>query len=282
MKDNYRKSTLGGYKMKLGFIGCGNMGEAMLHGAIDGKFAVANEIIVSTHSKISSEALQKKYGIVIGSNIDVAKSANIIILAIKPNIYPTIFAEIKNIIPQDTIIISITTGFTLQNMTDALNGHQKVVRTMPNTPALVGSAVTAVTYASEISDEEKATLKQFFESFGKMIEVTEEQMIGVGSVSGSSPAFIYMFIEALADGAVKYGIPREDAYKFAALAVEGSAKMVLETGKHPASLKDAVTSPGGTTIEGVITLEKNGFKGNIVEAMEATADKFIAELHKNK
>lgn len=268
--------------MKLGFIGCGNMGEAMLKGAIQGAFVQPDEIIVSTLRKESATRLIATYGVQVGSNRVVASLADIVVLAVKPNMYPTIFEQIRDVLTPETIVISITTGFTLADIMHGLDGHEKVVRTMPNTPALVGSGVTAVVFAPALSLDEKECVYAFLESFGEAIEVTEEQMVGVGSVSGSSPAFIYMFIEALADGAVKYGIPRNEAYRFAALTVAGSAKMVLETGEHPARLKDGVTSPGGTTIEGVISLEQSGFKGNVIAAMEATADKFMYELTRKK
>jgi len=260
---------------KLGFIGCGNMGEAMVAGALKGRFAKGEDIIVHTKSRESLEKLNEKYGIVMGKdNKDVAENSKIIILAVKPNIYREVIEEIKDSVSEESVVIAITPSFSVNSIKIMFDKDIKVVRAMPNTPAMVGCGMTGICFSDSMTIEERDEVINFFNCFGETIEVKEELMKAVGSVSGSSPAFIYMLIEAMADGAVMMGMSRKDAYRFAAKAVEGSAKMVLETGKHPGDLKDAVCSPGGTTIKGVIELDRNGFKGNIVQAMIESANKF--------
>jgi pyrroline-5-carboxylate reductase len=179
---------------------------------------------------------------------------------------------------EDQIVISVAAGKTLSMIETALMsinvaGKLKVVRAMPNTPALVGEAMTAITPNANLNEEDIAKVKALFESFGQVEVVPESMMNAVIGVSGSSPAFIYMLIEAMADAAVVEGMPRAQAYKFAAQSVLGSAKMVLETGMHPGALKDAVCSPGGTTIAGVEALEQCGFRGTVMEGIRATVAK---------
>ena len=174
----------------------------------------------------------------------------------------------------DQIVISIVAGYATEDLKAGLGDSVRIVRSMPNTPAMVGEGMTGVCYDDALfSDEEKETIHQFFTSFGKMERVDEKLIDVVGSASGCSPAYVYMFIEALADGCVKNGLPRQTAYRIVAQAVLGSAKMVLETGKHPGELKDMVCSPGGTTIEGLAALEECGFRGAIIKACDANYEK---------
>lgn len=261
--------------MKLGFIGCGNMGSAMLNGAVEGGFVNREEVIFSEHSPERRDFVKKEYNVISGDNIEVAKKAKYIVLAIKPNIYEMIIDEIKDEIKEDTVIITITPAFTIEKIQDIFGKKVKVARAMPNTPAMVGCGMSGLSYSDELSDLERKEVLEFFESFGNAVEVKEELMGAVCAVSGSAPAFIYILMEAMADAAVMEGMSRKDAYIFAAKTVEGSAKMVLETGKHPGELKDAVCSPGGTTIAGVAELEENGFRGNIIKAMRKTYEKFV-------
>lgn len=260
---------------KIGFIGCGNMGEAMLSGVLKSGFTSSEDVIVNVKSKENRERLRKKYGIVIGDdNKDVAKNSKIIILAVTPNLYNEVIDEIREIVSKDSVIVAIAPSFSIEMIKTMFKKDVKAVRTMPNTPVMVGCGVTGICFSDNMTAEERKEVIDIFNCFGEAIEVKEELMKAVGSVSGSSPAFIYMLIEAMADGAVMMGMSRNDSYRFAAKAVEGAAKMVLETGKHPGELKDAVCSPGGTSIEGVIELERNGFRGNIIQGMIKTADKF--------
>ena len=177
--------------------------------------------------------------------------------------------NIQNVITEESVIISLAPGITIAAIKEELGADIKVVRAMPNTPALVGEGMTGICYENgELDFAEKEFVEQFFNSFGKVVTVPEKLMSGVVCASGSSPAYVYMFIEALADSVVKYGIPRQEAYKLVAQTVLGSAKMVLETGEHPGKLKDNVCSPAGTTIQGVAALEEFGFRNAIIKATD--------------
>lgn len=259
---------------KIGFIGCGNMGSAILEGLIKSGFVNSDEIIVSTKTESSSKKLKDKFNVL--TTLDskmVAREAKTVILAVKPNMYKQIVEEIEGELTEDKLIITIAAGITINNMEEWLGDDTKIIRTMPNTPALVGEAMSAVCPNENVSKEEIEYCIKMFESFGECVELEEKYFDGFVAVAGSSPAYVYMFIEAMADGAVKLGIPRVKAYKMAAQSVLGSAKMVLETGKHPGELKDAVCSPAGTTIEAVIELEKLGFRNSVIQAMDKCAEK---------
>jgi pyrroline-5-carboxylate reductase len=261
---------------KVGFIGCGNMAQAMIGGMI--KSGLVNKgNIIGSGSNLNSKKLKEvkeNFGIeTVIDNKEVARRADILILSVKPNIYPLVIDEIKEYIKEEVIIVTIAAGITINLMEKAFGKPVKIVRTMPNTPAMVGEGMSALCCNREVSKEELSMVVELFQSFGKAEVIDERLMDAVPAVSGSSPAYVFMFIEALADGAVRDGIPRDKAYKMAAQAVLGSAKMVLETGMHPGELKDNVCSPGGTTIEAVFALEKNNFRGTVIEAMKACTDK---------
>lgn len=266
----------------IGFIGCGNMAEAMIEGVIKSKLVSNNSIIASNRTEDKINKIKKTLSInVTTDNIEVAKRSDIIIIAVKPDKYKYVLEEIKGHIKKQSIIVTIAPGISICYVESFFNRKVKVVRTMPNTPALVGEGMTAICSNSEVTDEEFIDIKSIFKSFGK-IEVIEEKLMDVvPSISGSSPAYVYLFIEALADGAVLRGISRESAYKMAAQSVLGASKMVLETKEHPAFLKDKVCSPGGTTIEAIYALEKNNFRGTVIEAMESCTKKAI-EMSKGK
>ena len=260
----------------IGFIGCGNMAQAMIVGIIKSKLVSSEKVIVSNPSNVNLNKVKEKYNILVtNSNVDVAKFSDIVMLAVKPNKYFEVIDEIKPYLKKDVVIVTIAAGITLDHMSNALGEAAKVIRTMPNTPALVGAGMSALCANRNITKEELQEVVNIFESFGK-IEILRENLIEiVPAVSGSSPAYVYMFIEALGDGAVLQGMPREKAYRMAAQAVLGAAKMVLETGQHPGKLKDDVCSPGGTTIEAVYTLEVNNFRGSVISAMESCSNKVI-------
>lgn len=259
---------------KLGFIGCGNMGSAILGGLIKSSFVNCSEIIVSTKTESSSKKLKDEFDVLItlDSKI-VARESEILILAVKPNMYNEVIEEIKGELTEDKLIITIAAGITINKMEEWLGDDTKIIRTMPNTPALVGEAMSAMCPNENVSKEQVEYCIKMFESFGECLQLEEKYFDAFIAVAGSSPAYVFMFIEAMADGAVKLGIPRIKAYKMAAQSVLGSAKMVLQTGKHPGELKDAVCSPAGTTIEAVAELEKLGFRNSIIQAMEKCADK---------
>lgn len=258
----------------IGFIGCGNMGTAMIGGIIKAKLVSASSIIGSGLSEKKLEDISKRYGIkTTTNNKEVAKNADILILSVKPNLYATVIKEIKDSIKENVIIVTIAAGKAISGTEEMFGRKLKVVRVMPNTPALVGEAMSALCPNEMITKEELKEIIDIFESFGKAEVISEKLMDVVTSVSGSSPAYVYMFIEAMADAAVLDGMPRAQAYKFAAQSVLGSAKMVLETGKHPGELKDMVCSPGGTTIEAVAVLEEKGLRHAVIDAMRSCTKK---------
>ena len=259
---------------KVGFIGCENMGSSMVGGLIKSGFLKSEEIIVSTKTEASSKKLRDEFKVATTLDIKtVAKESETIILAVKPNMYKSVVEEIKSELTEDKLIITIAAGISIENMEEWLGDDLKIIRTMPNTPALVGQAMSAVCPNKNVSEEELKYCINIFESFGECEVLEEKYFDGFIAVAGSSPAYVFMFIEAMADGAVKLGIPRAKAYKMAAQSVLGSAKMVLETGKHPGELKDMVCSPAGTTIDAVVELEKLGFRNSVIQAMDKCAEK---------
>ena len=255
--------------MKLGFIGTGNMASAIMGGIIGKKMISAEEIIGADLLESGREKVKEQFGIqVTEKNQEVVEKAEVIILSVKPQFYEEVINQIKDCVKKEQIIITIAPGKTLAWLAEKFGKEVKIVRTMPNTPALVGEGMTAMCPNEYMEKEEIEYVKQLLESFGRVELVPERLMDVVVSVSGSSPAYVFMMIEAMADAAVSGGMPRAQAYQFAAQAVYGSAKMVLETGKHPGELKDMVCSPAGTTIEAVRTLEEMGFRSSIIEAMK--------------
>lgn len=260
--------------MKIGFIGLGNMASAIIGGIIKNKVVSANDIIGSDISVEGRDRAKEQFGIhVTKDNKRVVEKADIIVLAVKPQFYKEVIREIRNKVKEEQIIVSIAPGKTLAWMTEKFEKEVKMVRTMPNTPAMVGAGMTAMCPNKLMGEEEIAYVRTLLESFGKVEQIPERLMDVVVSTSGSSPAYVYMMIEAMADAAVSGGMPRQQAYQFAAQAVLGSAQMVLATGKHPGELKDMVCSPGGTTIEAVRTLEKRGFRSAVIEAMKVCEEK---------
>ena len=260
--------------MKLGFIGTGNMASAIMGGIIRNEVIPAEEIIGADLFAPGRERVKSQFGIhVTDSNKEVAQKAEVIILSVKPQFYADVIQDIKDEIKDNQIIITIAPGKTLSWLEEQFGKQVKIVRTMPNTPALVGEGMSCVCGNAKCSSEDVDTVCRIFAGFGKT-EIVEEDMIDVVvGVSGSSPAYVFMFIEAMADAAVADGMPRAQAYRFAAQAVLGSAKMVLETGKHPGELKDMVCSPKGTTIEAVRVLEEKGLRSAVFEAMKACVKK---------
>lgn len=258
---------------KFGFIGMGNMGYAIMKGLL--KTCAPKEIVFSSAHEEKMEKITADTKVPhVSSNAECAKAAKYLVLAVKPQVLPKVFEEIRDVVTKEQVIISIAAGYARKDIEEGLGGEVRVVRSMPNTPAMVGEGMTGVTMDSSLfTEEEKEVVSDFFTSFGKMELVEEKLMDVVGSASGCSPAYAYMFIEALADGCVRNGLPRQAAYQMVAQAVLGSAKMVLETGKHPGELKDMVCSPGGTTIEGLAILEQRGFRGAVIEACDANYQK---------
>lgn len=260
--------------MTIGFIGLGNMAKAMIGGMLAKNIAKPEEIIGSARTEKTAKAVEEAYGIsVLKGNQEVAQRADVLILAIKPQMFEQVIPEISGIVRESQLIISIAAGKTIVRIEEAFGKALKLVRCMPNTPAMVGEGCSGVCRSAQVTDADMELCMRLLGSFGIAEEVPEKLIDAVGAVSGSSPAFVFMFIEALSDGAVKAGMPRQQAQRFAAQAVMGSAKLMLETGKHPGELKDMVCSPGGTTIEGVQILEKTGLRAGVMSAVEACVEK---------
>lgn len=256
--------------MKFGFIGCGNMASAVINGALKKEIVTREEIIASVKTESSAQKVQDTLGITCTTdNLAVASQADYLFLAVKPQFCEEVADQIRDSLKKEQVLVSIAAGKTLAWLKEHFGQNRKIIRTMPNTPALVGEGITGVCPDDLVSQEEISKVLSLLGSFGKAAVVTEPILDIVGAVSGSSPAFVFMFIEALADGAVAEGMPRKQAYEFAAQSVLGSAKMVLETGLHPGALKDMVCSPGGTTIEGVNVLEKEGMRSAVMDAVRA-------------
>lgn len=260
--------------MQIGFIGCGNMATAIIKGIIRNNLVSAKDIIGADLSKASLKQIQNEHGILVtADNKEVVNKAEILFLSVKPQFYETVIEEIRDTVTSAQLIITIAPGKTLEWLEQQFQKPVKLVRTMPNTPALVGEGITAACRNANVTDEEFEDVTKILQGFGRCEVVPEHLMDVVTAVSGSSPAYVFMFIEAMADAAVADGMPRAQAYEFAAQAVLGSAKMVLETGKHPGELKDMVCSPGGTTIEAVRVLEEKGMRSAVFEAMKACTRK---------
>ena len=257
----------------IGMIGTGNMGSAILRGIVDADYVKPGQIVAFDNNSRRLKELEEDIpGVIIArDNLEVAEKADLIILAIKPIYVRELIDEIRPAL-NGKALLSIAAGWTVNMLENALYGTSATyLRVMPNTPALVGEGMTAICDETTFSNEDFNYAKGIFDSVGKTKVLPERLFDGVVAVSGSSPAYVYMMIEAMADAAVKQGIPRVYAYEMAAQSVLGSALMVLSSGTHPAALKDAVCSPGGTTIEAVEALEKNGFRAAIMEAMDACA-----------
>ncbi|WP_088068622.1 pyrroline-5-carboxylate reductase [Gottfriedia luciferensis] len=262
---------------KIGFIGCGKMAQAMIGGLIDSNVIERNHIYVSARSNDTLIKVKNLYNVqTFDNNIDLAKQVDYLFLAVKPDLYPVIIEEIKDVISSNIVIITIAAGITLEGVEKSFGKEVKIVRTMPNTPSLVGEGMSALCHNQIVTSDELSEVMDIFNSFGKCELVNEKLMDAIPAVSGSSPAYVYLMIEALADGAVLQGIQRNQAYKLAAQAVLGAAKMVLETELHPGELKDQVCTPGGATIEAIAELEKHGFRSSIISAMERCTEKSMS------
>lgn len=260
--------------MTIGFIGLGNMAKAMISGMLAKGTVEPSRLIGSARTEKTREAVRQAYGIAVyESNQQVAEESEVLVLAVKPQMLEGVIGEIRDSIRPDAVIVSIAAGKTLSWIEEAFGKEIRLIRCMPNTPALVMAGCSGVCRNGKVNDRQMEFCMKIFESFGLAEEVPERLIDAVGAVSGSSPAFVFMFMEALADGAVKAGMPRAQAYRFAAQAVMGSAKLMLETGKHPGELKDMVCSPGGTTIEGVQILEETGLRSSVMGAVEACVEK---------
>jgi pyrroline-5-carboxylate reductase len=259
---------------QVGFIGCGKMAQAMISGMLQSNLLRKDQIIASARSKLTLTKVENQFQIkTTTSNQEVAGFSDFLFFAVKPNLYKKVIEEVRDFIREDVIVITIAAGIDINYMEREFGQSIKVVRTMPNTPSLVGEGMSAICTNNHVTELELDEVMKLFKSFGKCEYVDETLMNAIPAISGSAPAYVYMLIEALADGGVRQGIPRDQAYRLAAQGVLGAAKMVIETGKHPGELKDQVCTPGGTTIEAVAALEQSGFRVAILNAMKECTDK---------
>ena len=259
--------------MKIGCIGTGAMGGAIMR-AVCKKFDVDQIKVTDKNTEMGMAFAAETGATFVEANTDVL-DCDYVFLAVKPQFLGDVFAEIAGHISNTTVVISMAAGVKIEKL-ESWAPKARFIRMMPNVCAQIGEAMTAVTKSAEVTDDEFETSKEILSAAGVVEEVPEKLMDCVTAVSGSGPAFVFMFIEALADAAVKCGMPRAQAYTYAAQTVKGSAALVLQTEKHPAVLKDSVCSPAGTTIEGVGVLEENGFRNAVIKAVCAACDRSAA------
>ena len=261
-------------KLAIGFLGAGKMATALARGFIQAKLAGADQIIAGDPVDAARSAFARESGSkTTTSNLEVLKFAGVVLLSVKPDQVADVLKEIRGQIHEKHLLISIAAGVTLAKLESGLGDGARVIRVMPNTPALVGASATAYALGRNATVEDGRLAQKLFASIGVVFQLKEALLDAVTGLSGSGPAYVYLMIEALSDGGVAAGLPRDVATKLAAQTVLGSAKMVLETGQHPGALKDMVTSPGGTTIEGVHELEAAGVRGALMNAVRAAAEK---------
>lgn len=259
--------------MKFTVIGIGNMGQALISGFLANGLLHPSEICVYDSDVSKAELFAKKFGCSAATDMSTAvSSSQYCMLAVKPQVIDKVIFDLLPNLAPDTVIISIAASVKIKRLRALLREKTPVVRIMPNTPALVGAAVSAVCF-DNVPEVETQFVKDLFSTCGIVVPCTESQLDAIGCVSGTGPAYVMLFIESLADAAVKLGIPRDTALLIAAQTVYGSGKLAVETGLHPALLKDQVCSPGGTTIEGVLTLEKMGLRAAVEAAVEAADTK---------
>ena len=262
----------------IGFIGAGNMAEALIRGLVRGGHVPADRVSASGPRRERLDELAAAYKIKVSTdNREVARGAGLVVLSIKPQIMDKVLREIGEHLQPGTLVISIAAGVDTETIESAVAEGVRVVRAMPNTPALVGAGATAISAGHHASEADLATARAVFDAVGITVTLEESHLDAVTGLSGSGPAYIFLILEALSDAGVKVGLSRRNAQKLAAQTVMGSAKMLLETDEHVGRLKDMVTSPGGTAIAGLHTLEEGGLRTTLINAVE-TATKRAREL----
>jgi pyrroline-5-carboxylate reductase len=260
--------------LRIGFLGAGKMASALAKGIVKAGVARAEDLIASDVVDAARASFAKDVGCKVAAwNAEVADFAEVLIVAVKPDQVAGVLHELSGKIGERHLIISIAAGVTLAKLSAVVHDGARVVRVMPNTPALVGASASAFALGEAATVEDAALTQKIFSAVGVALQVKESLLDAVTGLSGSGPAYAYLMIEALSDGGVAAGLPREVATKLAAQTLLGAARMVLETGTHPGALKDMVTSPGGTTIEGLHELEKGRVRGALMNAVRAAAEK---------
>jgi pyrroline-5-carboxylate reductase len=260
--------------LRIGFLGAGKMATALAKGLVRAGLVADKEIIASDPSEAALAVFGKECGAkTTAFNPDVLKAANVLVLAVKPAQVKDVLAEIRDSFTAKHVLISIAAGIPLARLEAALGEGARVIRVMPNTPALVGASASAFALGKSARAEDAQLAQKLLSAVGVAYQVPEPLLDAVTGLSGSGPAYAFLMIEALSDGGVAAGLPRDVATKLAAQTLLGSARLVLETGLHPGTLKDMVTSPGGTTIEGLHELEKAGVRAALISAVRASAEK---------
>lgn len=260
--------------MTIGFIGTGAMGGAIIQGIAASELGRDARLCAYDQDRAKLARLEADHGVApMESEAEVARASDVLLLAVKPNVVEPVLVAIRDAFRRESLLITIAVGLPISLYTGILGEDARIVRTMPNTPALVGKGMTAWCASPAVTQAEKDTAVSILSCVG-MTEALDEKLMGpVTALTGSSPAYVFMFLEAMADAAVQSGIPRATAYRMAAQAVAGSAELMLRTGKHPGELKDMVCSPAGTTIDAVAELERCGMRSAIISAMKVCTDK---------
>ncbi len=256
--------------MRIGFIGAGRMATALARGLLAAQFTsadrmIASDVLAAARKDFADETGSRS----VESNGEVVENSETVFLAIKPQQMSDVLAELQGKVTAEHLVVSIAAGVRVATITDALGQHCRVVRVMPNTPCLVNASASGFSIGGAATEADGELVERMLSTVGIAIEVPEKLLDAVTGLSGSGPAYVYQIIDALSDGGVRVGLPRDVATKLAAQTVFGAAKMVLDTGLHPGELKDAVASPGGTTIAGLHTLEEGGLRGILMNAVEA-------------
>lgn len=257
-------------ELTLAFLGTGNMAEALIKGLLRSGTATREQIIATARRANRLEQLKATYGVrVLGDNLEAAREADVIVLAVKPQVMDKLLVQIAPVVDKTKLVISVAAGVPIAAIERRLGDGARIVRSMPNTPALVGAGACAVAPGEHATEEDLITARSLFDAVGITTVVEESLLDAVTGLSGSGPAYVFLMIEALSDAGVKVGLPRYTALQLAAQTVLGSAKLLIETKEHPGHLKDQVTSPGGTAIAGLHTLEAGGLRTTLINAVEA-------------
>ncbi len=255
-------------KARLAIIGAGKLGETLLKGLLSAGSLTAKDVRVSTAHPERAAAVAERHGVTASpDNASAAKDAALVLLCVKPGQVARVLAELRDVLTADQLLVSVAASASTRYIEDRLDQPVPVVRAMPNTPAMIGRGMTAISAGRFAHAEHLDRASAIFDAVGRTVRLDEVHMDAVTGLSASGPAFLYIVIEALADAGVKVGLPRHIATELAAQTVRGSGAMVLETGEHPAKLKDEVTTPGGTTIDGILELEEGGLRVTLIKAV---------------
>ncbi len=255
---------------KIAILGCGNMGLALLRGMLDGGAVRPADVTVHNRREERTRALAERFGVrAASSNREAIEGADVVLLAVKPQIFSKVLEEIRGALPPDSLVLSVAAGVGTQRIEGELGGTPRVVRAMPNTPALIKQGATAIAPGAYATEADLAVAEAVLGEVGRVVVLDEVHLDAVTGLSGSGPAYVFLIIEAFADAGVKVGLSREVALELAVQTIQGSARMLQETREHPGRLKDQVTSPGGTAIAGLHTLEEGGLRTTIMNAVEA-------------